>query len=659
MAAHRMARLSFLSVAAAFLLAPGVSAGAAQVDAPITLHDTVRPSALHDARRKEVIIRGRVRRGLAATVRIRVTTSHGVSSIAQADARSGRFQSRYPQDFVAAPPLATCFLFVDATTDADFGCPPPTGNRAEATLLVFDGRRGLLPEFPSAFTSDLLDRRGRTDATCAEWPTIRTLVNLYMRSRAAHLCGLGRRNFDLARRADLAFFKNNLTLYEFDRRDRDWSGPLSRRVRRTFWQSVWNTWFNASNNNPTDGNDANGDPSNYVPYAFTNDFADILTCYLMRLDLPGALDDNLDAICREGIANLLAMQHRDEGNFARPDRKGRQHTYTTGAFRYGMFENGEWMTEGTGWFYNPTHSDYLSGGVFNGRAIWTLGEALKRYPRGPMADRIKDAIRIGLRFCLHDALQYGYARRTRGGHAYWYDPGETGYLLLGMLAACEVAPDLRMTWRSDGADPTLRDLCADVLDALVDLVKPHKQWQIYADKDSMAIAAVADAARILPDHPRASRWRRTAIAVGDAWLAARPDPSQYPAPLVHIGQRRTGPDRLSFLWGWNERSPGRTFIFLYASGHWIHALAKLYGLTGDSRYRERAEAMVSYLCGANPWRVRLLNEIGGVYNWVEDKDGDGIEDELKQDMYPESTAFCQIGINHLMRSILARRPSAD
>jgi hypothetical protein len=49
--------------------------------------------------------------------------------------------------------------------------------------------------------------------------------------------------------------------------------------------------------------------------------------------------------------------------------------------------------------------------------------------------------------------------------------------------------------------------------------------------------------------------------------------------------------------------------------------------------------------------VRLFNELGGVYNWVDDMDGDGVEDFLKQDQYPESTAFCQIGIFHLMRAM--------
>ena len=62
--------------------------------------------------------------------------------------------------------------------------------------------------------------------------------------------------------------------------------------------------------------------------------------------------------------------------------------------------------------------------------------------------------------------------------------------------------------------------------------------------------------------------------------------------------------------------------------------------------------MISYLCGDNPWGVRLLNEIGGVFsNWVEDRDGDGIEDDLKQDMYPESTAFTLIGLYRLLHAI--------
>jgi hypothetical protein len=77
----------------------------------------------------------------------------------------------------------------------------------------------------------------------------------------------------------------------------------------------------------------------------------------------------------------------------------------------------------------------------------------------------------------------------------------------------------------------------------------------------------------------------------------------------------------------------------YLTGYWIHALARLYAVSGEVRDRQRAEAMIGYLCGDNPWHLRLFNELGGVYNWVDDTDGDGIEDWLKQDMYPESTAI--------------------
>ena len=71
-----------------------------------------------------------------------------------------------------------------------------------------------------------------------------------------------------------------------------------------------------------------------------NDYADVLITYLMRRQ-PGAaaaapLDDNLDAVCREGLENLLAMQHRDPSNFALRDVHGKRETYAVGAFRYGM-----------------------------------------------------------------------------------------------------------------------------------------------------------------------------------------------------------------------------------------------------------------------------------------------------------------------------------
>jgi len=164
------------------------------------------------------------------------------------------------------------------------------------------------------------------------------------------------------------------------------------------------------------------------------------------------------------------------------------------------------------------------------------------------------------------------------------------------------------------------------------------------------IAALADGVSVLHDHPHADKWKQASVTAADSWLAAKVNSREYAAPVVHFGAMRRTPESMSFLWDWREDDPGRPFIFFYISGHWIHALARIYDVTGDVRYRKRAESMVSYLCGNNPWHVRLLNEMGGVYNWVEDTDRDGIEDQMNQDMYPESTTFCQIGINHLLRA---------
>ena len=172
-------------------------------------------------------------------------------------------------------------LFIDATTDVNFNAHRSAHFRAEVGVIVHRGG-DLPPELPSAFTSGLLDQAGRRDQASESWSKVRALANLYLRSRAARLVRVGRPDFDLDAAADLAWFKNNLTLYEFDQRDRDWSTPLGYRVVRTFWQSVWNTWFNASNDHPLDGNPANHSPTNYLPYAFANDFADVLIMELMR-----------------------------------------------------------------------------------------------------------------------------------------------------------------------------------------------------------------------------------------------------------------------------------------------------------------------------------------------------------------------------------------
>ena len=219
------------------------------------------------------------------------------------------------------------------------------------------------------------------------------------------------------------------------------------------------------------------------------------------------------------------------------------------------------------------------------------------------------------------------------------------------VAACAVAPELPVANPRDGTAVPLRAVCVQSLNALVDLAQPHGQWSVYPNVDSVAIIALADGAQCFPDLPEAARWRATAVKVADAWLACKTDPSEGPSAPVHFGPR-IRPDRMTFNWHkLSETCADRNVIYFYQTGHWIHALARLYALTEEMRYRDRALAMVRYLCGANPWHVRLFNEIGGVYNWVDDMDGDGVEDYLKQDMYPESTAFCQIGIFHLLRAM--------
>lgn len=616
---------------------------------PLDVLATITPSAFHDKSQGPLVIAGQVYDQGLDTVHLRVTDSQGQSHQHQVAVRQGRYRCRYPDDFKGAPPLEAGFLFVDAGCDAALN--GESGFQAEATVIVHDVSHKTFPEFPSAFTNDLLDAHGRTDRQCCEWPIIRRLVNRYMHSRGAHLTGVGRDNFDLARADDLDWFKNNLTLYEFDYRDRDWSSPLGHRAGATFWQAVWDNWFNASNNHPLDGDPKNKASSNYLPYTFTNDFADILILYLLRSGQDRLLDDNYEQICVEGVRTFLNLQHTGPGIFSEKDSKGRRHVYTDGAFHYGMFEDGTFLTEGRGWFYQPDHEDYINGGVFNGRATWCLGLALQCKECAGQSDQIIRAIGRCVRFCLIDSVVSGYAKRTPQGRVYWYDPGEMGYLLCGMLAALRVDPDIAIADVSPDDRVLLSVLTSKGLDAMVELMQPHGQWQQYGNKDPMVIAALVEGCQVLKDHPHRERWRAAAVKVADSWLAAKVDPEEYPAPLVHFASLRPTPERMSFLWDWSEDDPGRTFVVFYISGHWLHALAKVYELTGDERYLHRCEAIIRYFCGANPWHVRLLNETGGIYNYVQDTDGDGIEDLLNQDMYPESTSFCQIGIHYLLHAM--------
>ncbi|MBI5834546.1 MAG: hypothetical protein HZB16_19785 [Armatimonadetes bacterium] len=571
-----------------------------------------------------------------ATVSVVVTTDRGQRVPLAATVTDGAWRAPW------RGPLPLGWLAVDVTAgDA----------RAESMVIIHDSRQAKLPDLPSAFTTDLLDAAGRVDAQSTEWPAIRAALNLYMNSRGAKLAGVGRAGFDLANPADLAWYRDNMALYDMRHRDREWATPLGNRPRRSYWNSVWRTWFNPSNDHPLDGNPKNNDHANYLPYAFANDYADLLIAQVMRRRADRVLDDNLSPMLGEATENLLAMQHRQPTNFSLRDTHGVQHTYTAGAFRYGLFENGDWLTEGKGWFYNPAFNDYYHGGVLNGRCLWACGEALAADPAGPLAARLRDAIALGARFCLRDALAPGYAKRTGAGRVYWRDAGEHAYLAVGLVAAARVAPATPLD-----LDPAvdLRTAAGNALDALVDLLGTRSQWSVYPNVDSMAIVALADGALAWPADPRAAAWQRAAMTAADGWLAAKaPD---YPAPLVHFGPR-IKPDQMTFNWGHLSGKPetGMNTVYLYQTGHWLHALARLLRLTGEARYRDRCQAMVRYLCGDNPMRARLLNETGGVYNWVDDRDKDGVEDTLKYDMYPESTAFCQIGLGHLVDA-LEHRP---
>jgi len=194
---------------------------------PVTLTNMVTPSAIHDAANGDLPIKGRVTSSAAVDVRLRVTTSSGQTSTARVVSEKGQFVGSYPSDFQNAPSLQAGFLFIDAGVPES--ATPQGPFQAEATVIVRNSKQNTLPEFPSAFTNDLLDKKGQVDSKCHEWPVIRTLVNSYMKSRAAALCRVGRQDFDLARESDLRYFKDNLSLYEFDHRDRDWSHPLDHR----------------------------------------------------------------------------------------------------------------------------------------------------------------------------------------------------------------------------------------------------------------------------------------------------------------------------------------------------------------------------------------------------------------------------------------------
>lgn len=608
----------------------------------VDLRMTLKPSALKPAAEGSVKIIGSAGVVDDSIVRVRVTTSLGTTSEAQARVKGRQFSLRYPLDFSQAPALTPMLLYVDATDAAEFD---GSAEHQAEVILVIEGAKGQAPpDLPLIFTDDFIDADGKKDQQSAQFGRNRVLTNLFLQSRAARLMHLQRPGFDLQKPEDFGWFKNNASLYDFDHRDRDWSQPLGNRVARGFWQAVWNTWFNPSNNHPWDGDAANRKQENYRPYTFTNDPADILIVYRMLQHVKPTVADNRRALAEEVMTNLLAMQHRGTNNFALREASGKQEHYTAGAFHYGIFETGEWLTEGKGWFANPDFRDFAWGGVFNGRAVWALGESLKADQRGPMSGKVCDALELALRFCLNDGLEHGYTLRTNSGLPIWNrTAGEHAYLLLGMLSACEVTPDLPIQLTKEQSPRPLRQITVDALNALAESAGSDGQWTRYANATAMNIAALAEGARVLSGDLNASAWKLAAMKAADAWLLLRPLPDR-PDPTPMFGHIKDG-DRMTLILSEGEKP----HVSLYIGGHWLHALAVLHTVSGEKRYLDRAKAILDYYCGDNSLRVRLLNELGAVNNRITDADSDGIEDQIGWDGYPESTAFVQIGLLKLLQ----------
>lgn len=637
-------RLHSLLLIATLLLPLAAPAATSSIDLSITL----KTGAVRQVTNEGFLIQGTTADADAEKVRIRVGTSSGLSHESSVTVSEGRFSCRYPQDFAAAPPLAPMLCYIDATDSPDFSAKDILSRQAEITLIITGGATAL-PDLPLVFSDDFIDARGKKDQASAQWSRQRFLVNLFMRSRAACLMGIGRPTFDLATGSDFTWFKENATLYDFDHRDRDWTTPLNHRVARGFWQAVWNRWFNSGNDHPWDGNAANQDPANYRPYTFTNDPANLLSLYRMKQGIKPVVADNRRSLADEVQANLLAMQHATPDNFALKEADGRFEHYTAGAFRYGMFETGEWLTEGTGWFVNAKFRDFAWGGVFNGRAIWSLGEALKADPDAKDAEQLRSAIALALRYCLHDGIEHGYTLKTKSGLPIWNrTAGEHAYMLLGMAAACQVAPEMPVKLGENDPARPLHAITVDALDALAERAAPDGNWTKYANSTATNIAALAEGSRTFPSHPHAPRWKSAAMKAADHWLALQFTAAQ-PTPMFgHMIED----GRMTFVLAKGDPP----HIPLYVGGHWLHALAVLHAVTQEPRYADRAHAILSYYCGANPLRVRLLNELGAVNNRVTDTDQDGLEDHIAWNAYPESTAFVQIGLLHLLQgSALAEK----
>lgn len=616
----------------------------------VSLRDTVAATPFHDLDASpDFLISGRVEPPDTRRVWLRVTDGFGNVSTAWAEVAKQTFTLRYPRDFTrAASALRPAVYFIDAGDREN----APARSRAEAMVIVYAGMQKRVPDLPMAFTTNLRGKNGQVDVQAPEWKRVRTLVNLYYHSRSATLAGVARPGFDLARPGDLAAYKRGLALYDFDARDRDWSTPLGRRVARSFWQAVWDTWFGPSNSSERPAGSGV-----YPAFTFANDTADLLVAHLRRWRLMKATErpaeDDLDVLCNEVLLNLAAMQRQE--NDGAPPQLGVE---GPGAFYYGMFCDGELMLEGTGWFANPQRNDHRRGGVFLGRSLWAVGEALA-HPLPDMDEvRLRAVFRQGLRWGFGLARTHAdegqpYLRMVRAREGsdtlrpLWRSVGEHAYLLLGLLAACE-RTDLAESivfekgeWGYSRSQ-TIASLAQAALDALTDAVQPGGYWSTFADIDATAVEALARGASRFAANPAAARWRETALRVADGWLAARPSADAYRGTVILPAGRRVpeNPTELRY----RAHHSTSTHLTYFHAGLWLQALAELEALTGDVRYGRRFDEVAGYFCGNNPFDARLFTETGGVYNFVTDTDGDTLEDRLHFDLYPESTAFVQIGV---------------
>lgn len=622
------------------ILQVGISAPLPEVD--------LRPALLPDPVRtftgEPLAIRGKVNSGEQRNITVSATDALGRTSTATVESLDGSFSVNWPSSFEPKFTFVPGPLYLDA-----FSAETPE-ERSEILLILLD-RNHSVPDLPQLFCDDFLSADGGADQSAQSWSRNRTLVNHFMRSGAARVAHIGRSDFDLGKDPDFAFFKEHLSLYDFDHRDRDWSTPLGNRPAQGYWQSVWDRWFNESNSHFWDGNPENRSPENFRPYFFTNDLADLLIVYQLLRNSPAQVADNRKQLTEDSLKTLLALQHHGKESFCLPTTGHKTEAYTAGAFRYGMFESGEWLTETKGWFVDPNRRDFAFGGVLNGRSMWAMGESLRANPNGPQREALLRGIQGVLRFCLFDGQALGYTELTKSGHPFWSVPGEQGYLVKGMVAACSACPDLAIPVNDAGTTIPLRIITRNSLTALTEKAADDGLWTFYSNCNAVNLTALAEGAREFPNDPDRNTWIAAASKAAQTWLDAKPVSGQMSGQSPLFGHTLK-PNGMDFVLGSTiSVADNQSFVSLYTNGHWLHALAALYSVKPEKTYRNRAAAIVAFYFGDNDVRARLYNELGAVYNRVTDSNGDGRFEQIHWDAYPESTAFFQIGLIHYMKYV--------